>query len=532
MRRLEAEENDDGTEIPKRMFPVTYGDFNGEVGWHSKALRAPLPLYGLERLKDAEVVIICEGEKAADAAHERLGTSGDYACLAISGGAKRAKDADLTPVLQADVSVIVWPDADATGQEAARVLLQRLPEALLVDTTGLGDGHDAADEEFYGVVDPFDWLEAHAHPLPRLSDLLSDDAWLNAKIPKPTPLLGELITSATRAFIVGKTGLGKTLLGLAWARALATRRDFLDWHVQKRCRVLYIDGEMAPSTTKQRIMDEAARQPGTNGYLMIYNRMHEVALGLDPMPPLNTPEGCTWLCRLIDRLEREAGERYDVVFNDNIMSLTCGVQRDEELFTALLPLIEELSRRGMAQIWLDHTGLASDRQYGSATKQWRFDTVGVMTPVPGDNDGDDDDEPARGLRPFLLSFEQPHGKSRTRTPENWYDFTPRIIGLRDGKWFYREPPGKDRKKVQPLGRQFLNCLREVIPEGQRHATKDGWLQQCIYRGLIEKAPDGKETGVARSNRTAAFRKALSALHAARRIVVEGDTIRLPENREP
>src|SRR4029077_12619441 len=76
-----------------------------------------------------------------------------------------------------------------------------------------------------------------------------------------------------------------------------------------------------------------------------------------------------------------------------------------------LPLVGNLTARRIGQVWLDHTGHNTERQYGSSTKAWRFDAVGVMTPLP-------DDQRGRHEVAFTLSFEYP-GKARRRTPDNW-----------------------------------------------------------------------------------------------------------------
>ncbi len=71
----------------KQFHPLTYGVLNGRVGWHAKHPPAPKPLYGLNRLSafpDA-TVILCEGEKSADAAQALFP---DYACLSWCSGAK------------------------------------------------------------------------------------------------------------------------------------------------------------------------------------------------------------------------------------------------------------------------------------------------------------------------------------------------------------------------------------------------------------------------------------------------------------
>jgi hypothetical protein len=54
-----------------------------------------------------------------------------------------------------------------------------------------------------------------------LRALLSVDAWAARDLPKPERLLGDLITRTSRTFIVGRTGLGKTMFGVALATSVA-----------------------------------------------------------------------------------------------------------------------------------------------------------------------------------------------------------------------------------------------------------------------------------------------------------------------
>jgi putative DNA primase/helicase len=96
----------------KQFVPITYGELNGVRGWHKKAPDPPRPLYGLNKLTAMPNarVILCEGEKAADAV-QRLFP--DHACISWFGGTAQVEHADLSPL--ANRLVIVWPDADAPG---------------------------------------------------------------------------------------------------------------------------------------------------------------------------------------------------------------------------------------------------------------------------------------------------------------------------------------------------------------------------------------------------------------------------------
>jgi hypothetical protein len=146
----------------KQFIPITYGELKGKRGWHKKAPDPPRPLYGLHKLTatpDA-VVILCEGEKAADAA-QRLFP--DHACISWFGGTAQVEHADLSPLANRLVSV--WPDADVPGLNATRKLIPRLPaDTQVVRTDGLPESFDAADLEHQGCDDPAAWLNQRLIP--------------------------------------------------------------------------------------------------------------------------------------------------------------------------------------------------------------------------------------------------------------------------------------------------------------------------------------------------------------------------------
>jgi putative DNA primase/helicase len=80
----------------KVFIPIVFGVLDGVRGWHDKHPSAPKPLYGLNRLSSAPdaTVILCEGEKSADAAQTMYPK---LACISWCGGTGSVDHADFTP---------------------------------------------------------------------------------------------------------------------------------------------------------------------------------------------------------------------------------------------------------------------------------------------------------------------------------------------------------------------------------------------------------------------------------------------------
>jgi hypothetical protein len=271
---------------------------------------------------------------------------------------------------------------------------------------------------------------------PAVADFLSAITWANLEIRPERRLLGNVITSSSRAFIAGATGIGKTMFIYGMVGGMASGQGFLHWTCDGPSKWLIIDGEMPKVLVKERSAD-LLRRAGPLCFhphgVIIYSRDREDEFAkafphLGRLSPLNTDAGHTFVKDLI----ASVGDVDGVVF-DNVMSLAPGDQKDEEVWAGCIPLVEHLSREGIAQIWLDHTGHNTARQYGSSTKSWRFDALVMLTPLIGD------DEPTPDHLAFKLSFD----KARRRTPDNWREFGPQVVRLVADEWT-AEPVDRSR----------------------------------------------------------------------------------------
>ena len=160
----------------KQIIPWTYT----ADGWGRGQWPAPRPLYRLNELeaRPSDPVLICEGEKATDAAAQ---WAEPYVATTWPGGAQALHLAHWA-VLQGR-KILLWPDADEAGAMAmlrlADILRPMVAEIKIVDVTGQRDGWDAADAEFST------WPEARAWLQPRVRVL--DAPAPPAPEPEPAP---------------------------------------------------------------------------------------------------------------------------------------------------------------------------------------------------------------------------------------------------------------------------------------------------------------------------------------------------------
>jgi len=124
--RFDLVPDEDGK--PKKVFaPLTWClRSNSETTqWRWQGLPDPRPLLRLEELalRDAVPVVLCEGEKAADAAGELMP---DYVATCWPNGSNSWHKADLTPLKGR--SVVLWPDNDSSGKSCMEEVAKKLHE--------------------------------------------------------------------------------------------------------------------------------------------------------------------------------------------------------------------------------------------------------------------------------------------------------------------------------------------------------------------------------------------------------------------
>lgn len=291
--------------------------------------------------------------------------------------------------------------------------------------------------------------------------------WLKRKIEPRDHLLGELFSTTSRVLFYADTGVGKTLLALAWAFAMAFGRNFLHWRSRDKARVLYIDGEMPRDLCQERLQlmyEIFDIRPEEKGDLFILSRED-----FEDMEPLDTEEGQRWL----DDFIACNGPLHFIIF-DNTMSLCSAIMREEESWQALKPYALGLTKRDMGQLWIHHTGHDRTRSYGTKTREWQMDIVIAAEQLSTDH----------------ININLRFKKCRVSKPSNYRNFEDVHIELINGEWVsHGEPEEKSTGRPNLSAEIALQALDQAIGDGD-DASEEAWRAHAIAL-RISKSSDKK-----------------------------------------
>jgi putative DNA primase/helicase len=245
--------------------------------WRWKAFPTPRPLYNLDKLaarSDASVVI-CEGEKSADAAARVFP---NCVCITSPNGSQSASKADWSPLHGR--RVLIWPDADEPGStyaaEVAAILHPLDCQVSIIDASALasidpnGDqrgpakGWDAADavaewQDLAALRQAADGLaKAFVPGAPGAFDgnREAQPFWTMSLLPasgiKPEPiswLWRDWLARGKMHIIAGQPGTGKTTLAMKMAATVSAGSRWPDGTEATKGNVIIWSGEDDPADT-------------------------------------------------------------------------------------------------------------------------------------------------------------------------------------------------------------------------------------------------------------------------------------------
>ena len=217
----------------------------------------PRPLYNQPGIACSDFIILCEGEKCAQA----LIDAGYCATTAI-GGAKAPLDkTDWSPLK--GKTLAIWPDNDQAGKNYAQAVAAYLQNRglkeirMLVPSDLAPAKWDAAD----AVAENFDipaFLNSAAPPdhqfVPPKITVRSVREMLDDHSPMPPDLIGPRILGAGDiGIIAGAPKVGKSDFVMSAAMHWAAGMSFLDMTVPRPLRILYFQVEVGYYYMRERI---------------------------------------------------------------------------------------------------------------------------------------------------------------------------------------------------------------------------------------------------------------------------------------
>ena len=225
----------------------------------ARKMKAPnsRPLYNQPAIRSAELVILVEGEKAAEALIEH----GICATTAMNGASAPVDKTDWSPL--AAKRVLIWPDKDAAGWQYAEAAAQAALNigassvAILMPPADRPDKWDAADAVDDGmdvsafiantgrqaVVKTRSNAQAFS-----LGHLLADTS------PMPDDIIAPRILTPSGLLVFGGAPkVGKSDFLLSWLVHMAAGVDFLSFKPSHPLRVFYLQAEIQYHYLRERI---------------------------------------------------------------------------------------------------------------------------------------------------------------------------------------------------------------------------------------------------------------------------------------
>jgi hypothetical protein len=192
------------------------------------------------------------------------------------------------------------------------------------------------------------------------------EAWANDTDTGHSWVIAPLIPTASATSLYSPAGVGKSLLALEAAAAVATGGTFLGEPVQQ-LNVAYIDQENSMALIKERL-DALGYGPETD-----LSRLHYFSLG--EWAPADTATGGAQLAKTAETLGVE------LVILDTVSRIVQGEENDAATYQSLYRhTILGLKARGIAVVRLDHSGKdIAKGQRGSSAKADDVDLTYRMT---------------------------------------------------------------------------------------------------------------------------------------------------------
>ena len=203
------------------------------------------------------------------------------------------------------------------------------------------------------------------------------DNFLTTSFPEPSYIIEPLVSNQSIVQIVGASGVGKTMFGLAIAGAIATANGLLGMPSVGGARpILYVEGELPGSDIQVRI----------NGMLKVINRkcepknfnisslQQQLKINDKGFTPIQTEQGLIEIENAILKIKKITG-LMPVVFIDNISCLASGLkENDADAWSPIINKFVKWKNMGSTIFYFHHLNKGNDSS-GSTMQHRTIDMV-------------------------------------------------------------------------------------------------------------------------------------------------------------
>lgn len=244
-----------------------------------------------------------------------------------------------------------------------RALLRALAEA--VEALDAGRNPDRVVSRLRGVLD------GHALPAGRSLRPVTATELLTREVPERTVILSPWLRGQGLTMICASRGVGKTLIGLGCALAIATGSRFLRWSAPEPRRVLFVDGELPLADLRARV--QMAGQSAGVAALPDSLAFVTPDLADGGAPDLARPEGR----QALETVIVDGG--YEVIVLDNLSTLLhSGNENEAESWAPFQNWLLHLRNHLRRSVILVHHAGKTGVQRGTSKREDTLDTSIVL----------------------------------------------------------------------------------------------------------------------------------------------------------
>jgi putative DNA primase/helicase len=211
-------------------------------------------------------------------------------------------------------------------------------------------------------------VDARSEPVIEHVRAIDAETFLGMRFEAREAIMSPIMHRQSLGMIYAKRGIGKTMLALDIAVAIATGTNFLRYRVSSHWKVLYIDGEMPAVLLQERLASALKRLPdGAVWPSADYLRIVTPDVQERPLPDLSVKRGQALIDAQVDDV--------DVVVIDNLSTLCrTGVENEADSWGEIQAWLLDLRRRGKTVLLEHHAGKHGE-QRGTSKREDVLDFV-------------------------------------------------------------------------------------------------------------------------------------------------------------